>query len=225
VKYIRKTNEPEVLVNFKARANKNWKLSYSKLKKKGEIKKKLQDYLIIEQGHLCCYCGTRISQADSHIEHFKPQSAYPSLDLDYFNMLVSCKNQIKPTEPIHCGFAKDHWFDAELLVSPLIADCEDFFKYTQDGQILPATNPESEKGKAATETIDKLCLNIDKLKAVRAGTIDSVYGDPDLQLPLSDDEIDKLIHYYSHIDDNGMYQPYCQSIVYLLKQEKMDRSK
>ncbi len=223
MKYIRKTNEPEVLVNFKVRANDNWKLSYSKLKKKGEIKKKLQDYLIIEQGHLCCYCGTRISQADSHIEHFKPQSEYPSLDLDYFNMLVSCKNQIKPTEPRHCGFAKENWYDLELLVSPLIADCEEFFQYTNDGQISPADR-ESEKGKAATETIEKLRLNIPKLQAVRAGTIDSIYNDPDLQLPLSDDEIDKLIHYYSQIDNDGKYQPYCQSIVYLLKQEKMDRS-
>jgi hypothetical protein len=68
-----------------------------------------------------------------------------------------------------------------------------------------------------------LCLNIRKLQAARSGTIDSIYNDPDLQLPLSDDEIDKLIHYYSRTDNDGKYQPYCQSIVYVLQQEKTDR--
>ncbi len=118
---------------------------------------------------------------------------------------------------------KGDWFDAELLVSPLIADCEDFFEYTAIGEILPSRV--SEKAERGEKTIEKLRLNIPKLQAARTGTIDSIYNDPDLQLPLSDDEIDKLIHYYSHIDNDGKYQPYCQSIVHLLKQEKIDRSK
>jgi uncharacterized protein (TIGR02646 family) len=221
VKYIRKTNEPEVLANFKAQANDDWQPSYELLR--GKDKQQFHHHLIAEQGHICCYCGERIVSSDSHIEHFQPQTEYPHLELDYFNLIASCQQKIQPKEPRHCGMGKGDWFDAELLVSPLIKDCEDFFKYTDDGQILSA-NPESEKGKAATETIEKLRLNISKLQSVRAGTIDSIYGDPDLQLPLSDDEIDKLIHYYSHIDNDGRYQPYCQSIVYLLKQEKMDRS-
>jgi uncharacterized protein (TIGR02646 family) len=220
VKYIRKTNEPEILAAFKSRANNNFKLNYEKFKKKGKIKQEFQNHLIIEQGHLCCYCGTRISQSNSHIEHFKPQNEYPDLDLDYFNMLVSCKNQIEPKEPKHCGFAKYEWFDNELLVSPLIPDCECFFEYTVDGQIL--ASGELEKETAAIETIDKLQLNIGRLRASRAEAIDSLYDDPALDLPLSTDEIDKLIHYYSQTDENGQYPRYCQTIVYILKQEKTD---
>jgi hypothetical protein len=94
---------------------------------------------------------------------------------------------------------------------------------TNIGETLPSRVPE--KAERAEKTIEKLRLNIPKLQAARAGTIDSIYSDPDLQLPLSDDEIDKLIHDYSHIDNDRKYQPYCQSIVYLLTQEKMDRSK
>jgi hypothetical protein len=66
-------------------------------------------------------------------------------------------------------------------------------------------------------------LYIPKLQATRTGAIDSIYNDPDLQLPLSNDEIDKLIHYYSCTDEDGKYQPYCQSIVYVLEQDRIDR--
>jgi uncharacterized protein (TIGR02646 family) len=221
VKYICKTNVPEVLANFKAQANQDWQPSYNLLR--GKDKQQVQHHLISEQGHICCYCGERIISSDSHIEHFQPQTEYPDLELDYFNLLASCQQKIKPKEPRHCGMGKGDWFDAKLLVSPLIADCEDFFEYAVDGQILPS----KELGKlaAAAETIDRLHLNIPKLQATRSSTIDSIYNDPGLELPLSDEEIDKLIHYYSHIDEDGKYQPYCQSILYVLKQEKVDRFK
>jgi uncharacterized protein (TIGR02646 family) len=219
VKYIRKTNEPEVLANFKAQANEDWQPSYELLR--GKDKQQFHHHLISEQGHICCYCGERIVSSNSHVEHFQPQTDYPHLELDYFNLLASCQQKIQPKEPRHCGMGKGDWFHTDLLVSPLIADCEDFFEYTVDGQILASR--QSKKAAAATETIDKLSLNISKLQATRAGAIDSIYNDPDLQLPLSDDEIDKLIHYYSCTDNDGRYQPYCQSIEYVLKQEKMDR--
>jgi uncharacterized protein (TIGR02646 family) len=220
VKHIRKTNEPEVLANFKAQANDDWQPSYELLR--GKDKQQFHHHLIAEQGHICCYCGERIVSADSHIEHFQPQTDYPHLELDYFNLLASCQQKIQPREPRHCGMGKGDWFHSELLVSPLIADCEDFFEYTVDGQILPSRS--LEKAAAATETIDKLSLNINKLKATRAGAIDSIYNDLELELPLSGDEIDKLIHYYSHTDADDKYQPYCQALVYLLEQERVDRN-
>jgi uncharacterized protein (TIGR02646 family) len=219
VKYICKTTEPEVLANFKAQANEDWQPTYELLR--GEDKKQFHQHLIIEQGHICCYCGERIVCADSHIEHFQPQTEYPDLELDYFNLLASCQQKIAPKEPRHCGMGKGDWFDAELLVSPLIDDCEEFFEYTAIGEILPSRVPE--QAERATETIERLSLNIPKLQAARAGAIDSIYGDPELELPLSDDEIDKLIHYYSQTDNAGYYQPYCQSIVYMLNQDKTDR--
>jgi uncharacterized protein (TIGR02646 family) len=220
VKHIRKNDEPEVLANFKAQANDNWQPSYELLR--GKDKQQFHHYLISEQGHICCYCGERIIASDSHIEHFQPQTDYPHLELDYFNLLASCQQKIQPKEPRHCGMGKGDWFHPELLVSPLIADCEDFFEYTVDGQILPSKK--LAKVEAATQTIDNLRLNIPKLQATRTGAIDSIYNDPDLQLPLSADEIDKLIHYYSCTDEDGKYQPYCQTLLYLLKQERVDRN-
>lgn len=221
MKYICKTNEPEVLANFKAQANEEWQPNYELFR--GKDKQQFHQYLIAEQGHICCYCGGRIVHTDSHIEHFQPQTDYPDRELDYFNLLASCQNKLAPKEPRHCGMGKGDWFDDRLLVSPLIADCEEFFEYTASGEILPSRVPG--KSERAEKTIDKLRLNIPKLQAVRAGAIDSFYDDPDFIAQLSDDEIDKLIYGYDQLDKNGMYLPYCQSIVYLLKQERMDRSK
>jgi uncharacterized protein (TIGR02646 family) len=218
VKYIRKNNEPEVLANFKAQANEDWQPSYELLR--GKDKQQFHQHLIAEQGHICCYCGNRIVSSDSHIEHFQPQTDFAHLELDYFNLLASCQNKLEPKEPRHCGMGKGDWFDDQLLVSPLIADCEDFFEYTEIGEILPSR--ELLKHPAATETIEKLRLNVPKLQATRTGAIDSLYDDPALELPLSADEIDKLIHYYSQTDESGQYPRYCQTIVYLLKQEKTD---
>jgi uncharacterized protein (TIGR02646 family) len=219
VKYILKTTEPEALAKFKAQANDDWQPTYDELR--GKDKQQLHHHLITEQGYLCCYCGERIVQSDSHIEHFQPQTDYTHLELDYFNLLASCQQKIQPKEPRHCGMGKSDWFDERLLVSPLIPNCGDFFEYTDIGEILPTRS--AEKVPAAIETIEKLKLNIPKLQAGRAGVIDSFYDDPDFLSNLSDREIDKLVHYYSQTDNLGQYQPYCQVIVYLLRQEKMYR--
>jgi uncharacterized protein (TIGR02646 family) len=219
VKYICKSTEPEGLAKFKAQANQDWQPSYDELR--GHDKQQLHHHLITEQGHICCYCGERIVQSDSHIEHFQPQTDFTHLELDYFNLLASCQQKIEPKHPRHCGMGKSDWFDNELLVSPLIADCADFFEYTDIGEILPTRR--SEKAAAATETIAKLRLNIPKLQAGRAGVIDSFYDEPDFLSTLSDGEIDKLVHYYSQTDRKGQYQPYCQVIIYLLYQERKYR--
>ena len=220
MKYISKSTEPDALAKFKSAANENWQPSYDDLR--GNDKQQLHHHLITEQGHICCYCGERIVQADSHIEHFQPQTDFEHLELDYFNLLASCQRKIQPKHPRHCGMGKSDWFDHKLLVSPLINDCADFFEYTDIGEIVPTHN--SEKVVAATETIERLSLNIRKLQAARAGVIDSFYDEPDFLSSLSDGEIDRLIDYYSRTDEKDRYQPYCQVIIYLLKQEMYYRS-
>ena len=211
MKYIVKTDEPEVLAKFKAQENEEWQPKYDKFR--GAEKREFHSHLITEQGHICCYCGQRIQEDDSHIEHFRPQTEHRDLELDYFNLLTSCQKQLEPKDPKHCGMGKGHWFDDRLLVSPLISDCADFFEYTLDGQILPSR--QSEKAESAKETIDRMSLNIRKLQAAREGAIASL----DL-LELTIDEIDKLIYSYDRTDHDGKYSSYCQAIVYVLKQEK-----
>ena len=55
-------------------------------------KKKLRAHLIEEQGHLCCYCGRRVSLRSNHtvIDHLLPKSKYKEKTYDYANLLLSC---------------------------------------------------------------------------------------------------------------------------------------
>lgn len=211
MKYIKKGNEPEELANFKAFANEDWQPTFEDFR--SEDKKKFKQKLIEEQGHVCCYCGMRISSENSHIEHLKPQSDYPEDELNYYNLLASCQLKREPKEPQHCGVKKDDWYDKDLMVSPLEPNCVDFFIYTGAGEILP-TDDEDKKIAAAT-TIDKLGLNIDKLKAMREEAIDAILTDID-KGKLSKSKIDKLINYGKQ-DYSRQYEPFCQAIVYILK--------
>lgn len=98
------------------------------------------------------------------------------------------------------------------MVSPLEINCADFFKYTGAGEIQP-TDDESKKA-AAEMTIDKLGLNIDKLKNMRRIVIDAVLQDI---YQFSAEEIQQLAQSYEQLDNNGQYTPFCPAIAYILQ--------
>ena len=85
MKHIVKQGEPEAFLDWKALANEDWMPTYDDLA--GETKKTVKGALMEEQGYICCYCERRLTDGDSHIEHFQPQSD-PAVDpLDFSNML------------------------------------------------------------------------------------------------------------------------------------------
>ena len=158
----------------------------------------------------------RITRESSHIEHLQPQSTTdPDLTLEYTNLLASCQREREPKKPVHCGIAKDDWYDEDLIVSPLKPNCTDFFIYTDDGQIL-ATDA-IEKNAAATTTIERLCLNIPKLIAMRKEVINKLLADIDID-ELTDEEKQKLIQGFEQPDTDGRYDEFCAAIAYILNQ-------
>lgn len=212
MRYIHKGEEPESFKAWKALAKTtpNWGYSYLQNPEKRE----LHEALLREQGHICCYCGMRITLSSSHIEHLKPQSTPdPDLSVEYTNLLASCQREREPRKPIHCGVAKDNWYEEDLMVSPLKPNCTDFFIYTDDGQILETNTPE--KKAAATTTIDKLRLNIPKLIAMRKEVIKNLLADID---ELTDEERLKLAQGFEQPDANGRYEEFCTAIAYILTQ-------
>ena len=214
MKYIKKGEEPESFKTWKAlaRTTPNWGYSYLQNPEKRE----LHEALIREQGYICCYCGMRIIRESSHIEHLKPQSLPdPDLSVDYTNLLASCQREREPKKPIHCGVAKDDWYDENLMVSPLNPNCKDFFIYTDDGQIL-ATDA-SEKNAAATKTIKQLRLDIPKLKAMREEVIKNLLVGLDV-FTLTEEEKQKLLQGFEQPDANGQYEEFCGAIAYILNQ-------
>lgn len=204
MKFIVKQEEPKAFADWKAMANADWQPTYRGLR--GNVKKTVKEALMVEQGGLCCYCERRLTDNDSHIEHFMPQSD-PVMDpLDFTNMLCSCQDQLKKGVPRHCGNLKDNWFDDALLISPIDPSCESRFAFTGDGKI----NPELSTDIAASETITRLGLDIPKLNALRASAIE-----PFLEESLSENEMRQFVSGYLQKDRNGMYGEFWMTIVYV----------
>ena len=204
MKHIIKYSEPQALTDLKGESNAHWQPSYNDLS--GDAKKAVKDALMVEQGYLCCYCERRLTDEDSHIEHFQPQSD-PNVDpLDFANMLCSCQQQLKKGEPRHCGNLKEHWYDSSLLISPLDSDCESRFAFTGNGAIKPSLMMDT----SATETIKRLGLNIPKLNALRASAIE-----PFLDDSLNEDDFQAFVSGYLKKDNKGLYGEFWTTIYYL----------
>jgi uncharacterized protein (TIGR02646 family) len=204
MKYIEKSVEPQVFIDWKAQANDDWQPTYSDLR--GDIKKAVKEALMAEQGYICCYCEQTLIDNDSHIEHLIPQSD-PAVDtLDFDNLLCSCQDQVKKGEPRHCGNLKEDWFDPELLVSPLSSDCESYFAYTGNGGIKPSVSQDP----AAAETIKRLGLDIPKLNDLRAKSIE-----PFLDADLSVEDMRAFVAGYLSRDSAGQFGAFWTTIRYL----------
>lgn len=205
MKYIKKGESPQSLEEYK----KTEGASYEDLNKNHTwIKREIKNSLITEQGGICCYCGTRIEQTDSVIEHFKPKARdlFPELQLEYSNLLASCfGGQIdKRTNrrfPLCCDASKKY---RVIEVSPTDPDCESCFKYDDEGNIY-GTTPE------ARHAIQILNLNNEVQKNRRRAAI-QVYSN----LPEETDWQDE-IRFLSARDRNGLYQPYCFAAIYYIK--------
>src|ERR1035437_8709783 len=110
MKKIIKINEPKSLVEHRS----NRPAFYSNLPLLA--KKELEQNLLTEQGHICCYCMQRIPNKvvkgnidsyDMKVEHFKCQVGYPDLQLVYSNLLGACTgNEGKPGYLATCDTKK-----------------------------------------------------------------------------------------------------------------------
>jgi len=206
MKYIVKQQEPQALLDWKSMADENWQPTYEDLR--GPIKLSVKQALMSEQGYICCYCERRLADEDSHIEHFRPQND-PQVDpLDYANLLCSCQNRLDKGDPRHCGNLKNGWFDAQLLISPLSADCAERFAFTGDGQIRPATWTDE----AARVTIERLGLGIPKVRALREKAIEPFLADD-----LSDLEMRQFVSAYLKQDDHSRFGEFWTCIHYLFR--------
>jgi len=214
VRRIHKQAEPKSLTQFKAKANEDWQPEWNNLKT--EAKRELHASLMAEQGFICCYCEMRIGTESSHVEHIHPRSREPfEKQLDYDNLLASCgresterRDRSQPVIPPHCGGCKQDWYEAAKFVSPLDDNCEECFHYAADGQIGPSTT----RPMAAKETIKRLALDIDKLRAMRCGAIEAFF-DP-LPEPA---EIPKLLVGFAQRDSAGQLRPFLSAILYTLR--------
>lgn len=162
---IKKINEPEFLIDYKA--NKG-NASYKNMR--GDMRKDLRHYIAYNEQCKSkrCYCGycerEIVVNSDgangSHIEHIKPQSQYPDLDLEYKNLMVSCNAKES------CGIKKgSRYFDG--FVDPV--DYNPTLKFTYDslsGEIIPKTGIKN-SNTDEYKTLELLGLNNIRLTEAR----------------------------------------------------------
>lgn len=215
MRYIQKTqgHEPPELADFKAAANEDWTPTYDKLS--SLEKEAIRRALLLEQGYLCCYCGSRIGEVkdDCHIEHLLTQKARKDLALDFANMLGSCQPAPAPggprPVPEHCGHKRG---TTKLDVTPLMPDCESYFVFRSSGEILAADD--EERRAPAERTIKALGLAVDKLRAARAAAVAAALeGTEDLPA----DEASRLVAIYEEAGADGRLAPYCFAITAVLR--------
>lgn len=157
MKHIQKTPEPPQFTAWKQGNSPDWVPSWAALDG-APMKQTVKQALLDEQGHICCYCGIRITKTDCHIEHFRPRrgpNAHPAGEIDYDNMHACCLPDRQENAKPHCGMKKGQWFDAALLVSPLDPGCEQRFRFGSDGTIHEQTPGDA----GAATTIHKLGLD------------------------------------------------------------------
>ncbi|WP_066098730.1 retron system putative HNH endonuclease [Xanthomonas massiliensis] len=193
MKHVQKQEAPVSFERWKAQANDDWQPTYADLQ--NPEKAQLQEALLSEQGWVCCYCGRSIEQAHSHIEHFRPQEHYPDRVLSYDNLHASCIRETSPGTPLHCGHAKGNAFDEALAISPTTPGCEQQFRYTLDGQIIP-------KNDNAAYMCNLLKLDIEFLNDRRAAVLQGVF-DNDFLENASTDELNRLREGYKRPDADG----------------------
>jgi uncharacterized protein (TIGR02646 family) len=92
MKWIEKNlkNEPKSLRLHRQKSVSN----YDNYAEKDDLRRALLE----EQGYLCCYCMSRIqtpTQDKMKIEHFQSQHEFPELQLNFNNLLASCKGSCR----------------------------------------------------------------------------------------------------------------------------------
>ena len=211
MRWIEKRPEPASFTAWRERAAAAGQLSWSELQ--NPEKQELREALLREQCDLCCYCCDRVVHPNCHIEHLRPRSGFSEQALTYDNLLVSCQRDVAGITrvPRHCGKAKDNWFDESLFVSPLQPDCADYFAFTSSGVIEPAASVP--KQDAARETIQRLALDLPKLRDRRAARIEAALEGIE---SWSTEEWSRRLKRYGEADATGRREAFSDAIVFLL---------
>jgi len=208
MKRIVKYREPESLTNHRRKTSADYN-NYPE-------KDKLRSSLLNDQGYICCYCMQRISPEKMKIEHWKSQTKYPELQLDFHNLLAVCMgNEGSPNHLQHCDTKKGN---TEITINPAdnYRNCEDLIRYSSDGKIS------SDDLTINNELNQVLNLNMQTLVNNRKEVLDLVIKQLKSKYPQGNwtqSVLNKEIQQWCDQQRDGKYKPYCQIVIYHLKKK------
>lgn len=200
---IHKSQEPNSFTSHRCSVN----ASFSNIP--FDVKNKLKDALLKEQGYLCAYCMQRIDSSKMKIEHFLSQSNNKSKELDYSNFFACCLgNEGKNFSAQHCD---THKRDSSISINPADnnIDIQSTIYYTNNGEI------KSHNKQYDFDVNNTLNLNVAYLKNNRKSIIKS------LELYLSSfagmakkSELKKSLARWQEKDPAGCYKQYAGVAIY-----------
>jgi|GEM_PF-1823115 len=169
------------------------------------IKEKVKTALIEEQYGLCCFCESRVGMSNGHIAHLLDRHSHSELALEYNNMLYSCLENPKGI-PQTCGQSQGN---KTLPITPLDADCEQRFIYTETGAIAPRDENDAQ----AIQTIK--ILNLDDKRAIfrkdRAQAYQSVEK---ARQEMTPDDFTRWIDVELNRQSDGTFRPFWTTMKY-----------
>lgn len=198
----------------------------------GIPKDKLKESLLKEQGYLCAYCMSRISEDTMKVEHWHPQRSDTEgkelspeekekerlLSIDYKNMLAVCTgNEGHPKKEQHCDTRKGN---KHLLYNP--SDPQDHNRlkiyYLRSGEIASEDAAFcAQLGKKEGEKAGVLNLNCPKLINNRAAIIDAILKAlHKLPQQASKGKISAILKNWQEPDSAGMLKEYAGVAIYFL---------
>lgn len=217
MKFINKSESPQAFEDWKEHSQPNiWSdLPSSKIldeRREENIvyysKEELRSELINEQGYICGYCQDEIkNDHTSKIEHIKARGReeYRRFTFDYNNLILCCRGvkAIPPPIERHCDTYRNN---EDLLVTPLVVNCQSHFRYADNGNIYHLTVE-------GQDTINKLNLDTPKLINRRKEVIEG-WLPFDVEFSYADlNEIKQLLELRR--EDNS-FEPFCQVIKEIL---------
>lgn len=172
------------------------------------VKDDIRNHLLLEQGHTCAYCMSRINFTNMKVEHWACQQRNSNLQLSYQNLLGCC-NGNEGTSPNNqtCDTKKGN---LDLSYSP--ADRQhsvsNIVRYSSDGGIS------SSDFAFNIELNSVLNLNYYRLRENRKSVLQAV------QTQLNNKagsrtkvEIRKLIQVYEQKNANNQFKPYYGAVI------------
>jgi uncharacterized protein (TIGR02646 family) len=191
MKNVHKSSEPEELKRYKERFSSQFK-KWTDLKKNKNTFNAIRNTLVADQKGLCAYCEMALYENNRSVEHFIPcnqSTKENNHDLDWQNMLAIClppggvENDHEQNSKLLkdfrcCGHRKDGFIPDGRLLNPLNLPTSRLFKFSsKDGEIKPDEIACLKAGipiENVQFTIDKLALNVTRLKDQRLAVIEEI---------------------------------------------------
>lgn len=164
--------------------------AWKRFTKRTASRNQLKTALHARQQGLCAYCEITLENTEdqnigSHVDHILPKENHQALTFDYDNLVLSCfatggeiKADDRDPAPVSCGHAqlkRTNNFDESLFIKPTDSDCERYFSFELDGEVIAHPKLSPSDVDKAKHTLEVLNLNCLRLKRLREDTITQLY--------------------------------------------------